>query len=135
MRRLFNLARNAAKNEAIFLPTEDQQQIAIMNWAKWHPLLSKFLIHIPNGGSRHKGEARKLKAMGVKAGVSDLFLAYPSHGYHGLWLEGKSLKGKLSKHQIDWLDRMKSVGYKTDVFFCFEQAKRMIENYLDGIEK
>ena len=41
--------------------------------------------------------------MGVKAGVSDLFLAYPNPNFHGLWIELKSEKGKKSPEQKHWL--------------------------------
>ena len=34
--------------------------------------------HIPNGGKRGKAEAARLKAMGVKPGVSDIFCRYQS---------------------------------------------------------
>ena len=35
------------------------------------------IFHVPNGGLRTKSEAAKLKAMGVVAGVADLFLPVP----------------------------------------------------------
>jgi hypothetical protein len=116
-------------------PSEDQEQMALMRWAQYHPICRDYLIHIPNGGSRHLLEARKLKLMGVKAGVSDLFLAYPANGYHGWWGEGKSLNGKLTDKQKEWLDRMKSVGYKTDVWYGVIEAKKFIEEYLKPAEK
>jgi hypothetical protein len=79
-----------------FSMTEIQHHIGLMSWAKTQPILDEYLIHIPNGGYRHPLEALKLKKMGVKAGVSDLFLAYPNPNYHGLWIELKSEKGKIS---------------------------------------
>lgn len=54
--------------------SEDTEQINVVSWANWnmnrYPEL-KWLHHVPNGGSRNKQEAVKLKQMGVKAGVSD----------------------------------------------------------------
>lgn len=50
--------------------SEDTEQINVASWAAWnerqYPEL-KWLHHIPNGGSRNKAEAVKLKQMGVKA--------------------------------------------------------------------
>ena len=55
--------------------SEDTEQIHVISWAMWnenaHPEL-KLLHHCPNGGSRNKAEAVKLKQMGVKAGIPDL---------------------------------------------------------------
>lgn len=49
--------------------------MSVMDWARWnqnaHPEL-ELLHHCPNGGSRNKAEAVKLKQMGVKAGIPDL---------------------------------------------------------------
>ena len=62
------------------LRSEDTEQIAVITWAQWnmqrYPEL-ELLHHVPNGGSRNKAEAVKLKQMGVKAGVPDLHLPVP----------------------------------------------------------
>ena len=77
--------------------SEDSHQIALMAWAndsetrKIYPEL-EWLFHIPNGGSRHKIEAGKLKAMGVKPGVPDLALLVPKGPYNGLFIELKNEK-------------------------------------------
>lgn len=72
--------------------SEDTEQINVVSWANWnmnrYPEL-KWLHHVPNGGSRNKQEAVKLKQMGVKAGVSDLCLPYPKGIYCGLYIEMK----------------------------------------------
>lgn len=72
--------------------SEDTEQINVVSWANWnvnrYPEL-KWLHHVPNGGSRNKQEAVKLKQMGVKAGVSDLCLPYPKGLYCGLYIEMK----------------------------------------------
>lgn len=111
-------------------PTETEMQIALMDWAAYHPILKEYLFHIPNGGSRHIAEAVKLKRMGVKAGVSDLFLAYPNKEKHGLFLECKKKGGYLTHSQGTWIDRMKSVGYDAHVAYGFEDAKNVILDYL-----
>ena len=72
--------------------SEDTEQINVISWASWqmqkYPEL-KWLHHIPNGGSRNRAEAVKLKQMGVKSGVSDLCLPYPKGIYCGLYIEMK----------------------------------------------
>ena len=79
------------------LRSEDTEQINVISWASWqmqkYPEL-KWLHHIPNGGSRNRAEAIKLKQMGVKSGVSDLCLPYPKGIYCGLYIEMKYDKGR-----------------------------------------
>jgi|SRR5882724_4525877 len=128
----------AAKNR--ISPTEEQDHIAIMDYARLHAVLKLYLIHYPNGGSRHILEAKKLKRMGVKKGVSDFFLAYPrtqSDGtrYSGLWIELKRKSGShtsISKEQREWLTLMKNVGYCASVAFGYDKAILLLNDYLKG---
>ena len=115
-------------------PTEEQEQAAVMEWAmlmeKQFPELED-LIHIPNGGWRSKSEAVRLKKIGVKPGVSDLFLPAPVGKYHGLWVEMKRQKGgKLSPAQKDWIDRMNRKGYLAVRADGAEEACEVIYKYL-----
>jgi hypothetical protein len=56
------------------------------------------MIHIPNGGSRHKLEAAKFKKMGVRAGVPD-YLMSNSDGVPVAWFEFKFGKNGLQENQ------------------------------------
>jgi hypothetical protein len=109
---------------------EKHEQIAVIGWASHKPLVRDHLIAIPNGGYRNVKEAASLKRQGVKRGVSDLFLALPAGEFSGLWIEMKSEKGRLTKEQIEWLERMEKVGYATCVAYSAEAAITAIEAYM-----
>lgn len=111
---------------------EDYIQKSIIRVANDHPILYKHLFHIPNGGYRHPIEAKKLKSMGVKKGVSDLFLAYPNFTYHGMWQEVKTEKGKLSVEQDEWLSAMREVGYACEVVRSVNESIDFFLSYLDN---
>lgn len=116
--------------------TEHQEQVALMTWAmlleKEYPALRN-LFAIPNGGKRHIGTARKLKAEGVKPGVPDLFLAVPSLGYHGLFIEMKRQKGgHTSDAQTERIGNLLAEGYSVVVCHGWIEAKETILNYLGG---
>lgn len=122
---------------------EDVHQTALMQWARVVRLpdapdvlpgsrVADYLYHIPNGGHRNAIVAAKLKAQGVKAGVSDLHLPLARHGFHGLWIELKAEGGRLQKSQAEWLDRMDKAGYLATVCVGWEAAARTIENYVGG---
>ena len=78
------------------VPTEAQEQMTLFSWAAMqsgkYPELN-LLYHVPNGGSRHKAEAGRLRAEGVKAGVPDLCLPVARGQYHGLYIELKRQRG------------------------------------------
>lgn len=114
---------------------EDAEQLALMAWAKSHVggiRVSDYLIHIPNGGKRNPREAARLKRLGVKAGVSDLFLPVPRGPAHGLWIEMKAAKGRVSAAQQDWMNKVAVQGYATVVCYGHEAAKRAITAYLEA---
>lgn len=123
-----------ARKSMIACPDEDVEQMCLFRWARdnegAHPEL-ELLFHVPNGGKRSKAEAARFKAMGVRAGVSDIFLPVARAGYHGLWIELKRLDdGRPSKAQLKWIERMTAEGYVAAVCHGWVQAARMICTYL-----
>lgn len=116
------------------VPHEAQEQMWLFDWCrmasvKW-PVLD-LLYHCPNGGSRNKIEAARLKAQGVKSGVPDLFLPAPVGKFHGLYIEMKRRKGgTLSLEQKEWISRLREQGYRVEVCKGFQEAADLIEEYL-----
>ena len=111
--------------------TEHQEQVALVTWFRLqYPKYNKYLWAIPNGGSRHIVTAVKLKAEGVLAGVSDIFLMIPKSGLHGMFIEMKVKGGKLSEAQKEFMGAATLMGYQAVVCYGFEDAKEAITNYL-----
>ena len=115
-------------------PSEHQEQCTVIDWCKWnskkYPEL-KTIYAIPNGGNRHIATAVKLKKEGVRAGVSDLHLPVPKGKYHGLWIEMKTIKGRLQKSQKEWLKLMDQYGHKTAVCYGADEAIKVLTEYLE----
>lgn len=116
------------------VPTEAQEQITLFSWAAVQAIPELALLyHIPNGGSRHKAEAARLRAEGVRSGVPDLCLPVPRGGFHGLYIELKRLRGgRLSEQQRAWLDALGKQGYAVAVCKGWEEAAETIQRYLEG---
>ena len=114
--------------------SEDTEQINVVSWANWnvnrYPEL-KWLHHVPNGGSRNKQEAVKLKQMGVKAGVSDLCLPYPKGMYCGLYIEMKFGNNRQQDTQKEFLADMAVAGHFAATCYSAEEAIKVLEEYLN----
>ena len=109
--------------------TEHQEQVMLITWFRLQ--YPKYIIFaIPNGGARHIVTAVKLKAEGVLAGVSDLFLMCANKEYHGLFIEMKAKVGKLSDNQKQFIAAAKERNYLAVVCYGFDEAKEVIINYL-----
>ena len=129
---------------------EDLEQRALIQWADTQRVsgadvvagarVRTYLIHIPNGGFRSSTEAAIMKGLGVKRGVSDLFLALPRQGLHGLWIELKrpmkyfrypyEVKNCVTDAQAMWIEQMLKAGYAAAVCYGWETARTTILGYL-----
>ena len=114
--------------------TEYQHQRTVMEWSCYasnrirYPGLD-LLYHVPNGGKRNQKEAFNLKRQGVRAGVPDLCLPVAHGQYHGLYIEMKAERGRVSENQKKWLKRLTEQGYLAKVCYGFDEAIRCIKEY------
>lgn len=112
---------------------EHVEQCALMDWAR---LASKRipeleLLHaVPNGGFRFKATAAAMKREGAVAGVPDLDLPVSRGPWHGLRIEMKAKDGTVSDAQRWWIARLRAEGYRAEICYGWEEAKRVILEYL-----
>ena len=109
---------------------EDREQIALITWVRLmqtkHPELET-IYHCPNGGYRDPRTAAKFKAMGVRAGVWDIFLPCPAPG---LYIEMKAGKGRLTPQQADFRYALEPYGYKFIVAYSWHDAAKAIAEHV-----
>lgn len=117
-------------------PTEHVEAVRLMEQVRMqeraHPALSLFHA-IPNGGDRHKATAGKMRAEGQRAGVPDYCLPVARGGFHGLYIELKSLTGYPSREQREWIARLTAEGFRAEVCRGWQEAWAVLADYL-GID-
>lgn len=114
---------------------EHTEQVTLIQWwqlaCRGFGIPEQLLFAIPNGGQRNIIVASKLKAEGVRAGIPDLFLAYPTRRHCGLFIELKKTKGgRASDKQKTMLTQLAEHGYATAICHGWIEAKTTIEDYL-----
>ena len=87
---------------------------------------------IPNGGLRAKREGSKMTGEGVRPGVWDLFISVPRGGYHGMYIEMKSAKGRISQEQKEFQKLAIAQGYKTVIIRSKKDFVTIVSAYLSG---
>jgi len=145
--------------------SEHSQQVALFMWAAQNVVNApelKWLHAIPNGatfGDDAKSRSirgGRMKAEGLREGVSDVFLPCPrptqfgvptTQLYHGLYIEMKKPAAKLkrgpngsgpwdhggvSDTQKEFLDYATAQGYKCVVCYDWIEAAQAIKLYLTG---
>lgn len=107
--------------------TEFEIQKSIVRYLELRKIL---YFAIPNGELRSKATGAKLKRMGVKAGVPDLFICHPSRDSYGLFLEIKSSSGRLSQQQTVWFDELEARNYRVEIVRSLDEAIEIVRAYL-----
>lgn len=89
------------------------------------------IFHIPNEAKRSIRTAAHLKAMGMRAGVPDLFVPIAKGRYHGLFIEMKVKPNKLTQAQFDWLLELERRGYCAKCCYGAASAVELIKRYME----
>lgn len=115
---------------------EADEQAKFIEWVRWasryqsdiYPMLR--LMHCSlNGVKLTIRQAVKAKQQGMLKGVSDLLLLVPRQGKHGLLIEMKSEKGKLSSEQLRFLRDVTDLGYSAHVCYSAKEAVDVVMSY------
>ncbi|UCP00086.1 VRR-NUC domain-containing protein [Metapseudomonas lalkuanensis] len=113
---------------------EGSEQATLFKWLQLaHPKAARLAYHVPNGGHRVKAVASKLKAQGVKAGVSDIVLPMARGGYFGLYIEFKATPPNdavVSDSQQAFLMGVELEGYMALVCRGINEAMDVINGYM-----
>jgi hypothetical protein len=107
-------------------PREEDEQIAVVQWCD---IVGIPVIHVPNEGKRSPSMGAKLKRMGLRSGVPDLFIPRSRGGYHGLFVEMKVGSNNPTERQKEWIRLLNQEGYACAVCYSFEEAIEVIGSY------
>ncbi len=104
--------------------SEDQlQQKCVTYFVNEYQRLCKgFIFSVPNGGSRNPVEAKKLKATGQTAGVSDLIVILPNKV---LFIELKTPTGIQSEVQKSFESRITVLGQEYHICRSLEEFQTL----------
>jgi len=97
-----------------------------------YPKYRRLLWATPNGGTRNKLEAIKLKKEGVLPGVSDLSLMIPNKDYPGFFIELKVGYNKQTDNQILFQEDVRKMGFRYEVIRTFDQFVEEVTKYMEN---
>jgi len=108
---------------------EKVEHIKVVEWLRQKTDLP--YLHIANERKTTIQHNIMLKKMGVRAGVSDLFLPRGNEHFSGLWLEMKAPGGRITNSQVKFLKDMRDEGYETAVCYSSEEAIEFIKDFYE----
>ena len=116
------------KLEDLFHTSEYDEQKNVIEYCD--TVLHIPIYHIANEGKRSTVTGARLKAIGLRPGFPDLCVPMARGKYHSLYIEMKAKGGKLSQDQKTWLSILKQEGHATAVCYGFDEAIKIIEQYI-----
>ena len=81
------------------------------------------------------GQARKCKAAGYRKGIPDLIIFTPSGGKVGLAIELKTLKGRPSVEQKEWVADLQSKGWEAEIIKGYDAAVELLFRYFPDLKE
>lgn len=120
-----------------FEATEHEIQSGYFEWVRHmcsQNSLYENIFAIPNGAHLANGGRgfKRLWDEGFGVGVPDIFVAIPASGWHGLFIESKSVGGKLSHPQEEWFKRLTAAGFCCRVGNDIHELVKITTDYLFG---
>lgn len=111
---------------------EADEQMAVIAWcrAQGYPYDRIYAIENERKTLTPQQAGRRAK-MGVRAGVCDLALDVAKGGYHGLKIEMKSAKGRVSDLQQMYIDEVRREGYAAVVCHSADEAIKVLRDYCE----
>lgn len=80
-------------------------------------------------GGRYARQAY-FAAEGLRAGLPDLHLPYPTRQHPGLWIEFKRPGERPRPNQLSWHEALRSCGHRVEVCHSAEEGWRVVCEYL-----
>jgi hypothetical protein len=116
---------------------EFQKKVALyldFNRAIWfHPANErKTKVYINNKGQKFSPEGIALRAKGVKSGIPDCIVLNAKRGFSGLAIELKVGSNNLSATQIEFMNKLNSLGWLCFVSWSLDEVIELIDWYFDN---
>ena len=110
--------------------SEDRLQSEVIKYIRYQYPKIRFCA---SSGGVYTGisQARKMVRNGYVKGFPDLFIYEARNGYHGLALEIKTIKGRATKEQKDWIEALNERGYKAVIVKGLPDILNLIDSYMN----
>jgi len=117
--------------------SEDKLQTECVAYFKYqygnHLIMSFPAGYVFSGSDEKRAvTGSRMKAMGYLVGTPDLLIPVARNGYHGLFIELKSGKNRLTQSQIIVIGCLTQEGYQCEVCRSIEEFMRVTVKYFNN---
>ena len=111
--------------------SEERLQIEVVQYIHLQYPKVKYCASLGGQYQPYQSQRNRARKTGYVKGFPDLFVYEARNGYHGLALEIKTIKGRATKEQKEWIEALNERGYKAEVVKGLPAILDLIDSYLN----
>ena len=111
--------------------SEERLQSEVVKYIQLQYPKARYCASLGGQYQPFQAQRNRAKRTGYSKGFPDLFIYEARNGYHGLALEIKTIKGRATKEQKEWIEALNDRGYKPEVVKGLPAILNLIDSYMN----
>ena len=111
--------------------SEERLQSEVVKYIRLKYPKVKYCASLGGQYQPFQSQRNRARRTGYSKGFPDLFIYEARNGYHGVALEIKTIKGRATKEQKEWIEALNERGYKASICKGLPEILDLIDNYLN----
>ena len=111
--------------------SEERLQSEVVKYISLQYPKAKYCASLGGQYQPYQSQRSKAISTGYSKGFPDLFIYEARNGYHGLALEIKTLKGRATIEQKEWIEALNERGFKAEVVKGLPAILDLIDSYMN----
>ena len=111
--------------------SEERLQSEVVKYIQLQYPKVKYCASLGGQYQPFQSQRNRARKTGYVKGFPDLFVYEARNGYHGLALEIKTIKGRATKEQTEWIKDLQERGFKAEICKGLPAILDLIDSYLN----
>ena len=110
--------------------SEERLQSEVVKYIQLQYPKVKYCASLGGQYQPFQSQRNRARRTGYSKGFPDLFIYEARNGYNGLALEIKTIKGRATKEQKEWIAALQKRNYKAEICKGLPAILQLIDDYL-----
>ena len=112
--------------------SEERLQSEVIKYIQLQYPKARYCASLGGQYQPFQSQRNRARRTGYSKGFPDLFIYEARNGYHGLALEIKTIKGRATKEQKEWIKNLNDRGYFAAVCTGFDEFEKVFNQYFNN---
>ena len=111
--------------------SEDRLQSEVVRYIQLQYPKARYCASLGGQYQPYQSQRNRARRTGYSKGFPDLFIYEARNGYHGLALEIKTIGGRATIEQKEWIEALNERGFKAEVVKGLPAILNLIDGYMN----